>query len=445
MLNPVMFARYALPPMKDLWTMDAQYQGWLSVELAALGALEELGHVPSGVTQAVRAKAEIDLDRIRALEQEVGHDLVAFLWALEEEVGPEARWLHFGLTSSDVKDTALALTLVQALDLVIGKASRLGEALGELAQRYQEAPILGRTHGQWAEPTTFGLKVLAWHDEVGRVEDRLRRAREGIAVGKLSGAVGTYAYFPPEAEERALTSLGLRPCPVATQVISRDRHAEVLFALASAASLVEKIALEVRHLSRSEVGEVEEGRPEGSSAMPHKRNPILSERLSGLARLVRAALGPALEDNALWHERDMSHSSVERVLFPQCFTLVDYMLDRAEGLMRGLKVFPDRMLARVAEARGLPFSEGLLLALVRKGMARREAHKLVARLSARAERESRDLGEVAREDPEVRARLSREELDAVFDLRRALRHVDVPFGRVLGEEAGYNAPGGRDA
>lgn len=438
----VMEDRYVLAPMRDLWTLAAQYERWLRVELAALAALEQLGHVPAGVLETVRRKAKIDRERIAALEREVGHDLVAFLWAVEEVVGPEGRWLHYGLTSSDVKDTALALILVEALDHLLAKANALGETLWEVANRHRGAPVLGRTHGQWAEPITFGLKVLAWYDELGRVADRLRRARDGIAVGKLSGAVGTYAYYPPQAEARALASLGLRPCPVATQVVSRDRHAEVLFALAFAASLVEKIALEIRHLSRSEVGEVAEGRPAGSSAMPHKRNPILCERLCGLARLVRAGIGPALEDNALWHERDMSHSSVERVLLPQSFALVDYMLDRATKLMLGLRVFPERMSARLDEARGLPFSEGLLLALVRSGMGRRKAHGLVSRLADEAVAAGADLARVAAEDPTVRARVAAE-LRSVFDPASALRHIGVPFDRVRGER--YNACGGCDA
>lgn len=429
--------------MRDLWTLDAQYERWLRVELAALAALEQLGHVPAGATARVRAEAAIDRKRIRALEQEVGHDLVAFLGAVEEKVGPEGRWLHYGLTSSDVKDTALALILVEALDLLLAKADALGGTLWEVANRHREAPILGRTHGQWAEPTTFGLKVLAWTDECARVTDRLRWARDGIAVGKLSGAVGTYAHYPPHAEARALAAVGLRPCPVATQVVSRDRHAEVLFALALAASLVEKIALEIRHLSRSEVGEVAEGRPEGSSAMPHKRNPILSERLCGLARLVRAGIGPALENNALWHERDMSHSSVERVLFPQGFTLVDYMLDQTRRLMLGLRVFPERMAARLGEARGLPFSEGLLLALVRSGMGRREAHGLVSRLADEAVTAGADLARVAVEDPTVRARLDPAELQSVFDLAPVLRNIGVPFARVRDER--YNMCGDCDA
>jgi adenylosuccinate lyase len=431
-----MLDRYALSPMKELWTLETQYSRWLSVELAALSALEELGLVPAGVSKAVSEKAEIDLPRIQELEREIGHDLIAFLWALEEKLGEEGRWLHFGLTSSDVKDTAFALILREALELVLAKGEKLKRRLGELALAHKGTIILGRTHGQWAEPTTFGLKVLLWYDELLRVEKRLRRAKEAVSVGKLSGAVGTFAYFPPEAEKRALEKLGLRPCTVASQIVPRDRYADVIFALASAASLVEKIALEVRGLSRSEVAEVEEGRPEGSSAMPHKRNPILSERLCGLARVVRASLAPVLESEALWHERDMSHSSVERLVFPQCFILVDYMLDRAEKLLRELVIYPERMERRVEEALGLPFSEGLLLALVRAGMSRKEAHLLVARLSSEALRTGRNLREVAEAAPEVRARLSPAELEKVFDLKNVLRHVDAVFDRVLSQ--GYN-------
>ncbi|MBC7221818.1 adenylosuccinate lyase [Candidatus Bipolaricaulota bacterium] len=431
-----MLERYALSPMKELWTLEAQYARWLEVELAALFALEELGVVPAGVAAAIQSKARIDVGRIQELEKEVGHDLLAFLWALEEEVGEEGRWLHFGLTSSDVKDTALALILRDALDLILAKVERLGAALKELALAHKYTPILGRTHGQWAEPTTFGHKVLLWYDELLRVRERLGRAREGISVGKLSGAVGTHAYFPPKAEELALKRLGLRPCPVASQVISRDRHAEVVFALASVASLVEKIALEVRHLSRAEVKEAAEGRPEGSSAMPHKRNPILSERLCGLARVVRAALEPVLESNALWHERDMSHSSVERLLLPQCFVLVDYMLDRGERLLRELKVYPERMRERLEGALGLPFSEGLLLALVRAGMGRKEAHLLVSELSEEAERRGEPLWQVASQNPEVMKRLKPEELQAIFDLEKALRNVEASFDRVF--SSGYN-------
>ncbi len=428
--SPGMWERYALSPMRELWTLEAQYRRWLEVELAALAALEGLGRVPPGTAATVQEKARIDVARILEIEREVGHDLLAFLSAVEESVGEEGRWLHFGLTSSDVKDTALALTIRDALDLLLEKAYALAEVLWKLAERYRETPIIGRTHGQYAEPTTFGLKLLVWYDWLSRVRERLARGREAISVGKLSGAVGTHAHFPPEAEAKALEGLGLKPCPVTTQVIPRDRHAQVFWAMASTASPVEAIALEVRHLSRSEVGEVAEGRPEGSSAMPHKKNPILSERLCGLARVVQASLGPALEDCALWHERDMSHSSVERVLLPQCFILTDYMLTKARELLENLRVFPERMLARLLAARGLPFSEGLLLALVGKGMSRRQAHALVAQLSTLAEEGDRELSEVAAEHPRVKELLSQTEIEAIFDLGTWLRGVWEAFRRV---------------
>ncbi len=425
-----MWERYALPRMRGLWTLDAQYERWLRVELVALEALEELGLVPAGVSARVKARARVDREAFLAREREIGHDLLAFLEVVEEQVGEEGRWLHYGLTSSDVKDTALALAIRDALELVLERARGLARALWVLALSQRDTPMIGRTHGQYAEVTTFGLKVAVWYEELRRVEERLRRARQTIAVGKLAGAVGTHAYFPPEAEVRALARLELTPCPVTSQVISRDRHAEVLYSLAAAASAVEKIALEVRHLSRSEVGEVAEGRPEGSSAMPHKRNPILSERLCGLARLIRASLGPALEDNALWHERDMSHSSVERILFPQAFILVDYMLAKGRELIEGLRVFPERMRERIAAALGIPFSEGLLLALVRKGMSRKEAHSLVRELAARAEAEGLHLREVARADPRVAELLGEEELEGVFDLRSVLAGIEASFARL---------------
>lgn len=426
-----MLERYALSPMKDLWTLESQYQRWLAVELAALEALEELAHIPAGTTQVVRAKARLNVEKVLTLERELGHDLMAFLWALEEEIGPAGRWLHFGLTSSDVKDTASALILREALEILVDKVKKLKGVLTERAREHQGTVMLGRTHGQWAELTTFGLKLLLWYDELQRVEERLTCAKAAISVGKLSGAVGTYGFFPPEAEELALSKLGLAPCPITSQVISRDRYAEVFFSLASAASWVEKVALEVRHLSRAEVAEVAEGQPGGSSAMPHKRNPILSERLCGLARLARASLIPAWENNALWHERDMSHSSVERVLLPQTFIGVDHMLSEATKLLAGLRVFPERMRENVEKAQGLPFSEGLLLALVQAGLGRREAHLLVAELSRRAEQEKKHLREVAKDDPRVHQLVPN--LEEIFHVERALRHVEAIHRRVLGK------------
>jgi adenylosuccinate lyase len=428
-----MIERYSLSPMRDLWSLEAQYERWLRVEIAALTALEGLGIVPGGTAEAVRVRARIEVGRILGIEREIGHDLLAFLWALEETVGPAGRWIHYGLTSSDVKDTALALLLREALEVVLGKAEALAGTLRTFAGKYRETPVIGRTHGQYAEPTTLGLKALGWWAELQRDIERLERAKDEISVGKLAGAVGTYTYFPPEAEERALAELGLRPARPTTQVIPRDRHTEVLYALAQTASLVEKVALEVRHLSRSEVAEAAEGRPEGSSAMPHKRNPILSERLCGLARLLRATISPALEDNALWHERDMSHSSVERVIFPQAFTLVDYMLAKCRELVESLRVYPERMLERVLSCGGAIFSEGLLLELVRAGLPRRTAHENVARLVAEAERTGRDLKELALKDDLVRKHLGPAEIERIFDLKTSLRQVNRIFDSVVGK------------
>ncbi len=415
--------------MRELWTLETQYNRWLEVELAALRALESVEVVPQGTAEAVRTKASVDVDRLLAMEKEVGHDLVAFLWVVEEQVGPEARWVHYGLTSSDVKDTALALVLRDAVGILQEKANALQEELRSFARRYRRTPIVGRTHGQWAEPTTLGLKALSWLDMLTRAGERLAGARETVAVGKLAGAVGTYAYFPPEAEERALAELGLKACVPAGQVVPRDRHAEGVFAAAAAGTVVETIAFEIRHLSRTELGEVSEFRPEGSSAMPHKQNPILSERLCGLARLLRSCIVPALENIALWNERDMSHSSVERMMLPQTFTVADFMLTRGRGLISGLQVHEEEMRKRITAAQGLPFSEGLLLALVRAGMSRRAAHTRVRRLAMRAVAQGRDLSELAAEDPEVSSKLSAEERARIFRLSELLGKLDTNFKR----------------
>ncbi len=422
--------RYALSPMRELWTLETQYGRWLEVELAALHALESVSVVPQGTYAQVQPKVHVDVHRTLTMEKEVGHDLVAFLWVLEEQAGPEGRWFHYGLTSSDVKDTALALVLRDALDLLRERTDALCAELKAFAKRYRRTPMLGRTHGQWAEPTTLGLKALSWLDMMTRAGERLGRARDTVTVGKLAGAVGTYAFFPPKAEEVALDTLGLRACVPAGQVVPRERHAEAVFAVVAAGAIVETIALEVRHLSRTEVGEVSEFRPEGSSAMPHKQNPILSERLCGLARLLRSCVGPALENIPLWNERDMSHSSVERVVLPQAFTVADFMLTRARELVTGLEVREEDMRRRITAAHGLPFSEGLLLALVRAGMSRREAHSRVRRLAMRAVAQGRDLAQLATEDPQVTERLSSEELAHISRLPDLLRQVDTSFRRM---------------
>jgi len=428
--------RYALPPMRDLWTTRALHERWLAVELAALEALEQEGLTPPGVVATVRARVHVDPTRTAAVEAEIGHDLVAFLWTLEEQAGPEGRWLHYGLTSSDVKDTALGLLLRDASSLLIERLRELEEALLESARRHRETPILGRTHGQWAEPTTFGLKLLAWHDLAARARARLEHAQRAVAVGKLAGAVGTRVYFPPQAEARALVRLELAPCVPAGQVVPRDRHADAVFALAGVGTCVETIALEVRHLCRSELCELCEGRPEGSSAMPHKRNPILSERLCGLARLLRSNVGPALEDVALWHERDMSHSSVERVMLPQAFTLADYMAARAVDLVRGLHVDGEAMEAHVAAAGSTVLSEGLLHVLIAAGWSRRLAHEHVAALVASARNEGRPLLDLALDDVKIAASASRERLAEVLDVHCFLEHAIAAFDHLCPGDPG---------
>ncbi len=422
-----MIDRYAQAPMRDLWTTRALHERWLAVELAALGALEQEGVTPAGVTEALRTRVHVDPTRAAELEAEIGHDLVAFLWTLEEQAGPEGRWLHYGLTSSDVKDTALALLLRDACEIMLPKLVELEEALLGLALRHRDTPLIGRTHGQWAEPTMFGLKVLSWHDLVTRARARLEQARRAVAVGKLAGAVGTRVFFPPSAEARALRQLELSPCTPAGQVVPRDRHAEAVFSLAAVGTCVETIALEVRHLCRSELGELCEGRPEGSSAMPHKRNPILSERLCGLARLLRAQVGPALEDVSMWHERDMSHSSVERAVLPQAFTLGDYMVTHALALVRGLHASPEAMWAHLVAAGTTALSEGLLHALIAAGWSRRAAHEHVAQLVATAHAEGSELLDVAAADPKVSASLPPDRLAKALDMHRFLERATAAF------------------
>jgi len=406
-----MIERYSLSPMRELWTLEAQYVRWLEVELAALAALEAHGDVPAGTYAAVRDRVHVNPDRIAAIEAEIHHDLLAFIRSLEEQAGPPGRFIHQGLTSSDVKDTALSLQMRDGLDIILNEATGLKELLLEKAVEYQELVIIGRTHGMHAEPTTLGLKFGNWAAEIDRDLVRLQAAQATISVGKLSGPVGTYSQISPEVEKRALEKLGLRPAPVASQILQRDRHAEVLSALAITGASLEKIALEIRHLSRTEVGEVEEPQPEGSSSMPHKRNPITAERVCGLARILRGNLQAALENIALWHERDMSHSSVERVVIPDSFLLVHYMLVKTAKLVAGLVVHRDRIAANLHLTRGAIHSQAVLLELVKAGMPRRAAHEAVKRAAERAVREDADFFAALRADPQVAPILADAKLD----------------------------------
>ena len=422
--------------MAALFDDPARYLVWLEVELAVSGAMERRGDVPAGTSARLRASARIDPARIDELEATLRHDVIAFLTQVGETVGPDARFLHLGMTSSDLVDTALALTLVRATDLLLAETEALREVARSLALRHKEIVMVGRTHGIHAEPITFGLKVLVWYEELGRALARLRTARAAIAVGKLSGAVGTHAHLSPDLEEEVLGALGLRPEPVATQVVQRDRHAELLADLALLGASVEKMALEIRHLQRTEVLEAEEPFREGqkgSSAMPHKRNPVNCERICGLARILRANAHAGMENVALWHERDISHSSVERVIFPDSFLVADFIVSQMRDVLAGLHVYPDRMRANLDRTRGLVYSQRVLLALTTAGLSREDAYSIVQRHAMAAWKEEPDLKTRLLADPAVAAVLPRAKVEACFDPSHFVRHVNTIFDRVLGE------------
>jgi adenylosuccinate lyase len=416
-MNP-MIKRYSLSPMKELWSLRAQYDRWLQVELASLHAMEKLGEVPEGTFAVVKKTVRVDLPRIHETEEEIRHDLLAFIRTLEEQAGEAGRFIHQGLTSSDVKDTALSLQMRDGLDLIVHEAERLRTLLFEKARQYQGLVIVGRTHGMHAEPTTLGLKFLLWHEELGRDLSRLGQARESICVGKLSGPVGTYSCVTPAVEEITCEKLGLRPARSANQVLQRDRHAEVLAAIAITGASLEKITLEIRHLSRTEVGEVEEPRPEGSSSMPHKRNPITSERICGLARLLRGNLQAGLENISLWHERDMSHSCVERVILPDSFLLIHYMLVTVRGIIEGIVVHEERIAKNLSLTRGAIYSQILLIELIEYGMARSTAHEAIKAAAQRALEADSSLISALREDPQVARSLKGEGIDEEALLER---------------------------
>jgi adenylosuccinate lyase len=401
------------------------------VELAALDAWADLGTIPRDAVDRIRAQVRIPSpERVSELERTTNHDVAAFVDALAEQVEAHGRWLHFGLTSSDVLDTALALAVQDAGRLVLDGIERAFAAVSDRAEEHRETLTIGRTHGIHAEPTTFGLKLAGWAFQLDRDRRRVEHALEGMRVGKLSGAVGTYASAPPEVERHVCDALGLEPAPSSTQIVQRDRHAELLSSLALLASSLERFAVEIRHLARTEIREVEEpfGRGQkGSSAMPHKRNPIVAERICGLARVVRGYAGVGLENVALWHERDISHSSAERVVLPDAFLAVDYMLDRFTWLIEGLVVRPERMRANLEESGGLFFSQRLLLALVDSGLDRGEAYRLVQRHAMRAWDEGLDFRHLVREDLEIASRI---DLESVFDVGAFTRHSDVVFARL---------------
>jgi adenylosuccinate lyase len=420
--------------MAAVWSEEQKLEQWLEVELAALDAWAELGVVPADDARAIRERATAPSpDRVAEIEARTQHDLAAFVDAVGEDLGALGRWFHYGLTSSDVVDTALALQIQDAGRLILAGVDRSLEAVVARAHEHRATLTIGRTHGVHAEPTTFGLKLAVWAFELARGRDRVERALAGMRVGKLSGAVGTYAATDPEVERIACERLGLEPAPASTQVLQRDRHAEVLTSLAVLASSLDKFALEIRHLARTEVAEVQEpfGQGQkGSSAMPHKRNPVVAERICGLARVVRGAAVTGLENVALWHERDISHSSAERIVIPDAFLAVDYMLDRFAWLVEGMVVRPDRMRRNLDASHGLFFSQRLLLALVESGLERADAYALVQRNAMRAWEEDRDFPALVRADAEIAGRLTAAALDGVFSLEPYTRHVEAVFDRL---------------
>jgi len=433
-----MIDRYSRPDFAALWSDASRFALWLEIELAVCKAMEARGTVPAGTADAIRARAAGKLDpaRILTIEATTRHDVIAFLTHVEELAGEPARWLHLGMTSSDVLDTALALQTTRALDRILTGVDELRASLATRAREHARTPTIGRSHGIHAEPITAGLVFARWHAEVGRARARLARARDAIAVGKIAGAVGVYGNLEPEIEAAALGALGLRGETVATQIVARDRHAEVLTALALLGTAIEQIALGVRHWQRTEVGEAEEGfgqGQKGSSAMPHKKNPILSENLCGLARLLRAYAGAGLEDVALWHERDISHSSVERVAMPDATILADFMLARTTGLVKGLVVHPERMRQNLDRSGGLYFSEAILLALVQKGLPRQRAYEMVQRCALTAHAGGGRFRDLLGADPDVSKYLTAAELDACFDLDHHLRHAGLILERALAE------------
>ncbi len=430
-----MIPRYTRPEMGKIWSDENKFRCWLQVETAASLTLAEAGIVPRDAAQAIADRGDFEVKRIHEIEAEVKHDVIAFTTAVAEKIGPEARWLHYGLTSNDVVDTAQALQIKDASRIIREDLEKLKEVLGRRAQEFRHTPTIGRTHGIHAEPTTFGLKLANWYAEMERNIARFERSAEEMRVGKLSGAVGNFAHLEPEMEERICERLGLKAAPISSQVIQRDRHAYYVATLATIAATLDKIATEIRHLQRTEVREAEEyfsEKQKGSSAMPHKRNPITCEQISGLARVVRANAQAAFENVALWHERDISHSSVERVILPDSTILVDYLLAKTTNLIDTMFVYPNRMLKNLESTGGLVFSGQLLLDLAEHGMSREDAYRLVQKHAMRAWKEDLNFRELVLNDPEITSRVPAKQIEHAFSIERQLRNVDKIFARVFG-------------
>ncbi len=431
-----MIPRYTRPEFAAIWTEERKLQAWFEIELAAVEGWAEEGVVPPEAAEHIRENAVLDVDRVLEIEKITRHDVAAFVQSLEETVGEEyGRWIHFGMTSSDVLDTAFAIQLRDAADILLEDVDEMLAAIKRRAYEFRDTPMIGRSHGIHAEPTTFGHVLAIWYDEMKRNRRRLEAARETIAYGKVSGAVGTFSNIPPSVEAYVCDKLGLKPAPASSQIVQRDRHAEFFAALALIASSLEKFAVQIRHMQRTEVGEAEEKfhkGQKGSSAMPHKRNPVLSENVSGLARHVRAACVPAMENVALWHERDISHSSVERMIGPDATVTLDFAMRRMTGVIDNLVVYPERMLENLEQTRGLPFSQTILLTLIRKGLSRSAAYKRVQSVAMKSWEEGLDFKAEALRADAFLEHMTQEELEACFDLEAVLGRIPTIFERVFG-------------
>jgi adenylosuccinate lyase len=429
-----MISRYTRQEMGRLWEPENRFRKWLDVEIAACEAWAELGKIPIRALEVIRKKAGFDVSRIDEIEAIVRHDVIAFLTSVAEKIGPESRYVHKGLTSSDVVDTALSLLMKEAADIIIKDLKKLMATLSAQAHRFKDTVCIGRSHGVHAEPMTFGLKFALWYEEAARNLARMERAKKTVSIGKFSGAVGTFSNIPVEIEEKVCKKLGLKPEPVATQVVQRDRHAEYLSTLAIIAASIEKIVIEIRHLQRTEVLEAEEPfakGQKGSSAMPHKRNPVGAENLTGLARVVRANAMASFENVALWHERDISHSSVERVIIPDSTILVDYMLHRLNGILADLQVYPERMKENMGRSYGLYNSQNVLISLIEKGMTREDAYAVVQRNAMTSWKKKKNFKDVLLKDKDVTKHLSAKELTLIFDLKHYFKQIDYIFKRVF--------------
>jgi adenylosuccinate lyase len=422
--------RYSRPEMRKIWSDERKFQIWLEIEVLACEAMAELGQIPKKDAQEIRQRARFSIPEILEIEKRTNHDVIAFLENVAVSVGPAARWIHQGLTSSDILDTALAVQLMESAEILLSDLKTLRSTVAKQARRFKMTPMIGRSHGIHAEPITFGLKLALMFDEFGRAEERLQQTIERVRVGKLSGAVGTHAYVDPAVERAVCEKLGLKPATISTQIVQRDRHAEFMVTLALIASSIDRWATEFRHLQRTEVLEVEEffgEEQKGSSAMPHKRNPITGERLSGLARVIRGNSLAALENVVLWHERDISHSSAERIILPDSCTLLDYMLVKLEELVGGLQVYPERMAQNLALTKGLYFSQAILLALTRAGAQRKSAYEAVQRAAMKTWKGEGTFAENAKSEPEIAAHLSTEEIDRLCSLEIHFKHVESTF------------------